>query len=268
VNEKTNQGGIETMPNTDFAQTVMEQFSDISAIVEQCETMTDRWGYTYPRYYLTDIQENEAIVVDRKNNYRYYGFSFTVNGDKPEIDFANAVRKKLQYVNYEEGVNAPEGAFDFGKHIEEIENAAFEKIEEINKKIETVEQEKSDVETNYVAIKADYDDMKPKYDAYVEADEQRKADELNAQKDAKFAEYEDSLAENSEFTALKDRKEELSVDEIEKECAVLYVKLNRPKAAFSKNGTASTTIVDIMEDNDNSLGFYVETKYGNIPVRR
>ena len=62
VNEKTNQGGIATMPNTDFAQTVMEQFSDISAIVSQYESVKDCWGYEVPRFYLMDIQDSEVIV--------------------------------------------------------------------------------------------------------------------------------------------------------------------------------------------------------------
>lgn len=265
VNEKTNQGGMEIMPNTDFAQTVMQQFSDISAIVEQYETMTDKWGYTYPRYYLADIQENEAVVVDRKNSYHYYGFSFTVNGDKPEIDFTNAVRKKLQYVNYEEESSAPEGAFDFGKHIEEIENVAFEKVEEANKKVETAEQLKSEAETNYSNIKTAYDEIEPKYNEYVQMEEKRQAEELNAQKDAKFAEYEDVLADNAEFATLKERKEEMSIDEIEKECAVLYVRVNRPKASFSKVNNAPA-IVSVVEEDDCAANGYVATKYGNIRV--
>lgn len=272
VNEKSNQGGIGIMPNTDFAQTVMEQFSDISTMVSQHEVMVDRWGDAVPRFYLLDIQDNEVIVVDRKDNYRYFGFPFTVNGDKAEIDFANGNRKKVRYENYEDGVAVPEGGFDFGKHIAEMEEAAFTKVNDANEKVTTAEADKATAEadkataeTNYSQIKADYDDIKPKYDAYVQADEQRQAAELDAQKDAKFAEYEDALAENADFTALKERKGELSVDDIEKECAVLYVKANRTKTNFSKTG--STAVVGVMDDGDVTDGF-IQTKYGNIPVRR
>ena len=272
VNEKSNQGGIGIMPNTDFAQTVMEQFSDISTMVSQHEVMVDRWGDAVPRFYLLDIQDNEVIVVDRKDNYRYFGFPFTVNGDKAEIDFANGNRKKVRYENYEDGVDFPEGGFDFGKHIADMEEEAFTKGNDANEKVATAEADKATAEadkataeTNYSQIKADYDEMKPKYDAYVQADEQRQAAELDAQKDAKFAEYEDALAENADFTALKERKGELSVDDIEKECAVLYVKANRTKTNFSKTG--STAVVGVMDDGDVTDGF-VQTKYGNIPVRR
>ena len=160
VNTKNEQGGIRTMPNTDFTQTVLEQFEDISAMVSQQEVMQNRWGENIPRFYLKDIQDNEIIVVDRKNSYQYYGFPFTMNGDKAEIDFAcGGNRKKTRYENYEDGsvVTPPEGAFSFGKHIEELEKAAYEKVQEAESKVATVEKEKETVETNYNQIKADYD---------------------------------------------------------------------------------------------------------------
>ena len=266
VNEKTNQGGIGIMAETNFAQTVLEQFSDISIMVSQHEEMTDKWGYSYPRYYLADIQEEEVIVVDRQDNYRYYGFPFTMNGDKAEIDFTNGNRKKIRYENYEEGNDVPENAFDFGKHIADIEEAAFAKISDANTKAENAENDKVTAETNYANMKADYDEIKPKYDEYVLADEQRKIDELNAKKDSKFAEYEEMLADNADFVALKERKDELSVDEIDKECAVLFVRANRNKTNFNKSGS-TPAVVGIMNQDDNDEGFVV-TKYGIIPIKR
>ena len=266
VNEKSNQGGIGIMPNTDFTQTVMEQFSDISNMVKDYEVMVNKWGDEVPRFYLQDIQENEVIVVDRNNNYCYYGFPFVINGDKAEIDFTNGNRKKVRYENYEDGTTVPESAFDFGKHIADIEEIAFTKVNEANEKVVVAEGEKATAEANYTQIKADYDEMKPKYENYVRADNERQVAELNAQKDAKFAEYEDTLGENAEFVALKERKGELSVDDIEKECAVLYVRTNRPKPNFSKS-TSTPAVVGVMDDGDATDGF-VNTKYGYIPVGR
>ena len=274
VNEKTNQGGIGAMPNTDFAQTVLEQFSDISTMVSQYEIVTDRWGEEVPRFYTVDIQDNEVIVVDRNNNYNYFGFQFTMNGDKAEIDFTNGNRKKLRYENYEDGISELDGSFNFGEHIANIENVAFAKIEDVNVKIEAAEFAKSEIETNYNQLIADYDEfkmkhdeIKVKYDEYVQAEEARQVAELNAQKDAKFAEYEDVLSENADFMALKDRKDEMSVDEIEKECAVMYVKANRTKSNFNKSSSTSA-VVGVMNDGDIESDGYIKTKYGNIPVNR
>ena len=272
VNENSNQGGVENMPNTDFAQTLLGMFEDISNLVKEYEVSTDRWGDPVPRYYLADIQENEVIVVDRHSNYNYFGFSFTVNGDKPEIDFSNGVRKKLQYTNYEEGEVIEDKGFNFGKHIEDMESVAFSKVEEANGKVEEInskfeasEQAKSEAEANYSQVKADYDEIKPKYDEYVLAEEKRQSEELNAQKEAKFAEYADDLADNADFTALKERKDELSVEDIEKECAVLFAKAVRGKKNFS-NANQSQVTVEVIDEDVNAG--YVVTKYGNIHTGR
>lgn len=278
VNEKTNQGGIKNMPNTDFAQTVLQQFEDISAMVRQHETFTDRWGYECSRYYAVDVQENEVIVVDVKNNYNYFGLSFTMNGDKAEIDFESGKRKKLRYEDYVEG-SSIEGAFDFGKHIEEIENTAFTKVEEANDKISEAEGKiaefeikvsefetaKNEVEEKYNQINAEFEEMKPKYEDYVRAEQARIDAELDAQKDAEFAKYESVLTDNVEFEALKEKKDEMTVKEIESECAILYARKNLAQANFSKSKDETMTAGLI--DNSGKEGF-VETKYGYIPVRR
>lgn len=277
VNKKTNQGGIE-MPdtkeqNTDFAQTVLQQFEDISTMVSEYESMQDRWGDTYPRYYAVDIQENEVIVVDRKSNYNYFGFTFTMNGDKAEIDFACGKRKKLKYEDYVEG-STVDGGFNFGKHIEEIENKAFTKVEDANNKVVEAEKAKSDAETNYEAmktdyeqVKADFDEMKPKYDAYVVEDNNRKNAEIESKKDAEFAKYEASLGECTEFTTLKEKKSEMTVEEIETQCAILFTKkVLAGQINFSKvsNGVMTAGIVDTGDDDGN----FVNTKYGRIAVSR
>ncbi len=263
VNEKTN-GGAEIMNKTDFAQTLLEQFSDISAMVKQHETFTDRWGYECSRYYAVDVQENEVIVVDAKNNYNYFGLSFTINGDKAEIDFESVKRKKLRYEDYEEN-SSIEGAFDFGKHIEEITETAFAKVEEANTKVSEFETAKNEIEEKYNQVNAEFEEMKPKYDDYVKAEQARIEAELDAQKDAEFAKYETVLNDDVNFVALKEKKNEMTVKEIESECAILYARKNLAQTNFSKSNDGVMTAGLI--DNDSKDGF-IETKYGYIPVGR
>ena len=278
VNEKTNQGGIENMSKTDFTQTVLQQFEDISAMVRQHETITDRWGDEYPRYYTVDVQENEVIVVDRMNGYNYFGLSFAMNGDKAEIDFESGKRKKLRYEDYEDGTTSIDGAFDFGQHISEIEEVAYAKIEDANTKVSEAEEKvaefetkvtefetaKNEIEESYNQIKADYEELKPKYDDYVKAEQARIDAELDAQKDAEFAKYETVLTDSVEFEALKEKKAEMTVKEIESECAILYARKNLAQTNFSKSKDDVMTAGLI--DNTGKDGF-IETRYGLIPVR-
>ena len=269
VNEKTN-GGVEIMDNTDFTQTLLSQFEDISAQVRQHETFTDRWGYECARYYAVDIQENEVIVVDAKNNYNYFGLSFTMNGDKAEINFETAKRKKLRYEDYVEG-SSIEGAFDFGKHIEEIENNAFAKVEEANTKVSEAENKvseyeaaKNEIEEKFNQVNAEFEEMKPKYEDFVKAEQARIEAEVDAQKDAEFAKYETILADDANFVALKEKKSELTVKEIEAECAIMYAR-KALATNFSRNND-SVMVAGIIDNSGDKEGF-VETKYGFIPVK-
>lgn len=273
VNEN-NKGGIETMQNTDFS-TVLQMFNDISNTISQHEMMEDRWGDKYPRYYAVDIQENEVIVVDRMNNYNYFAFSFVMNGDSAEIDFENCKRKKLCYEDYVEGETVPEGAFDFGKHIEEIENNAFTKIEEANTKVSEAENKvteyetkvseietvKNEIEVKFNQVNAEFEDMKPKYEEFVRAEQARVEAELDAQKDTEFAKYEAVLADDANFVALKEKKSEMTVKEIESECAIMYARKNLA-TNFSKTDSGIMTAGLI--DNDNIDDGYIDTKYGRI----
>lgn len=273
VNEKTN-GGVEIMDNTDFAQTLLSQFEDISAQVRQHETFTDRWGYECARYYAVDIQENEVIVVDAKNNYNYFGLSFTMNGDKAEINFETAKRKKLRYEDYVEG-SSIEGAFDFGKHIEEIENNAFAKVEEANMKVSEAENKvvefeakvsefetaKNEIEEKFNQVNAEFEEMKPKYEDFVKAEQARIEAEVDAQKDAEFAKYETILADDANFAALKEKKSELTVKEIEAECAIMYA---RKALAINFSKSDSGIMTAGLIDNDNFDDGYIDTKYGRI----
>lgn len=277
VDEKFN-GGVENMEKNDFAQTILAQFSDISTLVSQHEKFTDRFGDEYPRYYTVDIQENEVIVVDAMNNYNYFAFSFTMNGDKPEIDFEKPKRKKVCYEDYVEGETVPEGAFDFGKHIAKIEDNAFTKVEEANAKVSEAENKvseyetkvsefetaKNEIEEKFNQVNAEFEEMKPKYEDYVRAEQARIEAELDAQKDTEFAKYETVLADDVNFAALKGKKAELTVKEIESECAILFARKNLANTNFSKsdNGIMTAGII-----HDNSNDGFVETKYGCIPVR-
>ena len=286
VNEKNNDGGIENMSNTDFTQTVLQQFQDISAMVRQHETYTDRWGYECARYHAVDVQEDEVIVVDAMNNYNYFGLSFTMNGDKAEIDFESCKRKKITYADYVEGTTVPEGSFDFGTHISEIEETAFARVEEANAKVVEAEGKiseaeeraaefetkatefetaKNEIEEGYNQIKAEFEEMKPKYEDYVQAEQARIDAEIEEAKDAEISKYEDVLAGDTEFEAIKENKAEMTVEEIEGKCAILFAKKNLGNENFTKKDTGAMTAAIAVDFNKDG---YVKTRYGFVPVEQ
>lgn len=278
--QSKNKGGSKEMPNTDFS-TVMAMFEDMANIVASYEIVKDYWGEDVPRYYLADIQGNEAIIVDRTDYWHYYGVSFTIEGDKPVIDFESAKRKKMVFEDYVEGSANVEGAFDFSKCISEFETKTQSKISEFEAKITELETDKTtletekneaisaknEVETNYSTIKSELDEIKPKYEEYVAAEQKRADEELNAQKDEMLAQFEKELSDNEDYIALKENKKDYSLEDIEAKCSVMFVRKNK-NINFSKN-TKSNTVIGVPDVNTESTNDkYISTKYGKIPVNK
>lgn len=252
---------------TDFSQTVMQQFSDIAKTVSEYATIKDYWGEDVPRYYAVDIQENEVIMVDRQENYQYCGCAFTMDGDKPVIDFESVKRKKITYADYVDGEVAPEGAFDFGNHISKIEETAFSKVTEADEKVTKAEEEKTTAESNFASLQKDYDEIKPKYDQYVKAENERIEAENKEIKNNMIAQYEVHLKDNEEFVELKKKIADYSVEEIESKCAIMFARKNIA-TNFSVEGKSNSSVLGAGTDDDGVPEGYTMTHYGLIKTKR
>ena len=261
------EGGNDDMA-TEFSQTVMQMFEDISNIVRAQEDMENIWGDKIPRYYLVDVQENEVIVADRANNYQYYGCEFSMDGDKPVVNFDSAKRKKITYADYVDGETAPEGAFDFGKHISDIENTAFAKVSEAEQSVESANEAKGKVETEYADLKAEFDEMKPKYEAYEKAEAERVEAETKKAKEDVIAQYEVALKDEEKFVELKGKLDEYATaDDVEAKCAVMYARKNI-STNFSVEGKKNSTVLGASAIEDEVPDGYVKTKYGLVRTGR
>jgi hypothetical protein len=209
-----------------------------------------------------------------------------MNGDKAEIDFESCKRKKITYADYVEGTTVPEGSFDFGTHISEIEETAFARVEEANAKVVEAEGKiseaeeraaefetkatefetaKNEIEEGYNQIKAEFEEMKPKYEDYVQAEQARIDAEIEEAKDAEISTYEDVLAGDTEFEAIKENKAEMTVEEIEGKCAILFAKKNLGNENFTKKDTGAMTAAIAVDFNKDG---YVKTRYGFVPVEQ
>jgi hypothetical protein len=89
--------------------------------------------------------------------------------------------------------------------------------------------------------------------------------ELDAQKDAEFAKYEEFFKDSVDFTELKEKKAEMSVKEIESELAIMFARKSLAQTNFTKvnDGVMTAGLTDFSEKEG-----FVETIYGSIPVKR
>lgn len=272
VNEKNNsKGGVTVMAkNKDFSLSINQRLDDIRQIVSNQETITDEYGYTYSRYYLQDVQDFEAIVVDM-NDYKTYGVPFVEDGDSVKMDFAGCKRKKVTYEDYVEESNKDEDdsevKFNFEDVVSKFKEFYQSKIKEFEASLSDITTQKEEISNSYNEVKEKLDEIEPKYNEFVVAEQKRIDDEINAEKDSKLLEFEAQLSDVDEFKEIKEKKDELSLDEIINKCSVLYYKKNS-KNNFTKQQKQNTLgLPDVKEDfvDDN---VYESSRYGNIRINK
>lgn len=240
----------------DFSQTSLEIIKEIQNILSEYTRFDEMFGCELPCYYFVDIQDSEVIVADY-DTCEFFGLPLSINGDKVEIDFENKCKKKIHYDDYIDNDNN-ENVSEINNFAKEIKSVFQNKITSLNDKI-------SEYETNYTMVKSELDEIKPKYDKYVEIEQEQILAEEKAKKVSEFTKYESILADVEAFTTLKTKIDEMSLSEIESECAILYARKMLPKNSFSTS-ELSSGIIEPETLNDTNT-FYSE-KYGTISIRK
>lgn len=132
-----------------------------------------------------DVELGEVYVMDNSESYHLYGMPFSMNGDKVVVDFNARKRKKMSFVDFDEG----EAAF--------AANQAFAGlIPEVQEK-----------------FKAMSDELKTLREFKAQADEQAH----KAMADEVFARFTD-LESNADFKALRENYGGMTESQIEEKC--------------------------------------------------
>lgn len=197
----------ESAETQEFTLTVMQLTDEISSILAEQKT-SSKWDpeYMVPRYWMNDIQDNEVIVMDY-STYRLMGIPFSMNGDNVVLDFDNAKRKKVSYADWDEG---------------EVMSGVTAAFTELNTKITELTKE-------FQAATATINEIKPKLEAYQQAEAEAVAAADKAKRDELFSIMDEKLGANAEYTALKENKE-IPYADLETKC---YALVGRQTAEFS-----------------------------------
>lgn len=233
-----------------FALTV-EQFRDeiISELSE--EKIKDDWDYEYPRYSYVDCQDNIVIAYDMED-WKLYGFEFTIDGDEVIIDFDSKQRYKVNFIPFDEGEDID---VDFELYPKEaIEYAEREKEKEVKKDMEiTITEKVTEIEN----INKEYEKLKEEVKELREFKKEVMAKEREVKEEKLFNTFKD-LEGMEEYEELKEKASEYTIEELEKELALLYVK---SKANFSiKDSEDEMVTFELPEVNNDKP----ETPYDNL----
>lgn len=239
-------------PKVNFALNIMEQIDEFRAVLAQ-KTFVDKWGYRDAQYYLVDIQDDEVIVMDRKDHYRFYGLKFVMEGDAITVDFESASRKKRKYEAFEDG----------STEMDTFETALFAVVEHMQGQMDTISTEKDTAVTNFTALKASFDEMKPKFDDYVQKEIECQKEAIEAAKTVEFEKFDEHLSDNADYAALKKDRDNYALDDIQNKCAVWFTEKNLKMNFSKKKGDVSIT----SEVFEKTPAVEMNPRYGVLPTK-
>lgn len=193
-----------------------------------------RWDHEcmIPKYWLTDIQDNEVIVTD-SGTYQLMGIPYSMNGDNVVLEYENIKRKKVVYEDWDNGDVMPGLITMF--------SALTDKLVELSDSFTKAANEVSEI--------------KPKLEAYQKAEAEAAAAAEKAKRDELFSIMDEKLGANAEYTALKENTE-ITYAELETKC---YALVGRQSAEFSyvpntnNKGTVRFGVGGTQNGSDNAV---------------
>lgn len=210
------------------------------------EKMTSEWGeYSKYCYVDHDTELNEVYCWDRQD-WKLYGFTFSVSGDVVEIDFACKKRKKFSIVDFIDGTDSE---MTFENAIKDVFDAV---INTKNTEVSTLKEEFESYKTEYSTTNEEVEKLKSFRNDVLVA-------QRNEQESEIFEKFNKELADDQEYEALKTNCKELSLDEISNKCFSIYGK-KLAKFSLNSNKRQAVKIPTVnQEENKNN-----ESPYGDV----
>lgn len=189
-------------------------------------------------YWVVDF-DDEYVYVERNHwkegdfNTEYGRFTYSFDEEKLEATITSEFEKMiLVWLTEEE----------------------HQKIQEERKKYETIFKEYEELKQNYNKLEIETNELR-EYKTKVEKEK------LEEQQAELFAQYDALLKDNAEYATIKENKDNYSIEELEKELALLYVKSN---TKFAKKDRKKTIKLGIQpKDSANNI----LSPYGDLTLK-
>lgn len=199
-----------------------EQFREELIAALSAEKYTSPCGGEYARYcYIDYSSELSEVYCYDCEDWKLYGFSYSVDGDVISIQFDTKKRKKVSIVDFE---GEPDDDAHLFNYMETYSNA--ETVTKITQEKDDALAKYAEAETTIASLNTELSDLRQ-----FKADKIK--DERNASEAAVFELFED-LTGVEAFEALKENASQYSLEELEDKCYALRGRHNT-QLAFSSN---------------------------------
>ena len=215
------------------------------------------WGETeqIEKYYIADILTEENIVIceDNEKHNVFYGFNYTIEGDKVTVDFINGKRYvRGDWREYVEGVTVePEPNPTVAKETETVQNKINElssSVQNFTKKNKNLTDELTTIKSNYALLEQENSKLKTFKN---EVEENKKKSEI----DSIIAKY-SKVKEIDGFDVIYNKRYELSKEDLQDKLAIFCfnngVSLKDLKEDKSKTETVQAKFAFIDKSDKNT----------------
>lgn len=197
-----------------------EQFREELIDALSAETLETSFGVMARYWYVDcDMEVSEVYCYDMED-WKLYGFPYSMNGDNVTVDFSCKKRKKFSIVDFDEGDAQAVFAAVFEK--------ASEKFMESEAKYQAASETISSMEAELGSLR--------KFKADAES-------AIEAGKRSKLFEQFGDLAGNEAFEKLREQSMDYSIDVLEEKCYAIRGR-NGSAAKFSLDGKAPKLVVE------------------------
>lgn len=243
VTENTAPTENKSATGTEFTLTTVQLIDEIGTKLAE-HTHPSSWDseYMIPDFYFEDLMP-ETVVVRCSKTWQLMGIPYSMNGDNVVMDYENIKRMKVAYEDWDEGEVMPGTIAAF--------TTLTDKIAELSDSFTKAANEVSEI--------------KPKLEAYQQAEAEAIAAADKAKRDELFAMMDEKLGANAEYAALKENKE-IAYADLETKC---YALVGRQSAEFSyvpnKNnkGIVRFGVGGTQNGSDVAYGGLIEHYLGN-----
>lgn len=252
---------IEELSLEEIESKIKEQFSltanqfreelEIELKVEQIE---DDWGWKCSRYCYVDHKDNLVFAYDRADNWKLYGFEFTVNGDKVVINFESKKRKKFEIVDFEDGVSTEFELFPKDAIVYAVDVKEKELTKQFNSEKETVVNE---LQTKLDTITTEYEKIKPEYERLQKFESDILTAERKEAEDALFEEFKD-LEGIQEYEEIKEKISEYELEDFSEKCFAIRGKKNSKFSVKQLPKKQDKVKIEFSKKNEEKVGEFDE----------
>lgn len=217
------------------------------------EKIEREWGECSRYCYVDcDIDASEVYCWD-SNDWLLYGFAYTMNGDKVEIDFESKKRKKYVIADFDEG----EQPSPFAEVFEQM-------VQKINEGVAEV----SSMEEKFNAATAEAEAMQAELTELKEFKAETELNAVKAEKESKISEVFSQFEDLNGVEAFEELKEECKedcmkyeLDALEEKCFAIRGRYGMANKKFSVENTAKIKIEKVEENINKPYGGIFE-EYG------